>query len=1170
MATQMVSQASGSKLFCSSSYSGIALDNEVYSLQDLSKTDIAAPRLIMLANVALTGEISSSCCDYSLEEEREMAELTTVNDSFSDGEGEKIEDLPVMDIHTQNFVIMELETTEIKKNGVFDNQMTPASNMLDRDLISNPETPNIMEDKNKYLKSKPLRCKPCQYTAKSEEEFFHHIQLHSAKILFDNDTNKTLHANEMESSVPEDADTSKGPIQCDRCGYNTNRFDHYLAHLKHHNKAGENERVYKCTICTYTTVSEYHWKKHLRNHFPRILYTCSQCSYFSDRKNNYIQHIRTHTGERPYQCILCPYSSSQKTHLTRHMRTHSGEKPFKCEQCSYVASNQHEVTRHARQVHNGPKPLTCPHCDYKTADRSNFKKHVELHVNPRQFLCPVCDYAASKKCNLQYHIKSRHSGCTDITMDVSKVKLRTKKGEVSSVDSDDTKQTECENVQPVNETEREKPEKVILDEKKESCVKAKNQAANSRARHESKSCKFSSLRKKKDHKVRPDQKTEKCSKVKYGKRKADAISEKPFKPSDSLTDDQRVKDSRQSMSNKSNSKNVATELCVDIGNQYKIVSQLDNDTKTLVTEDRVQSANQKSLEVDAQDITAEKLDIRNANPLSTSVQNAVSNLLTSNNGMISQKMSSYLTFEKGLSIDLSNAKDKKAETFVFWDVLTDVSMENSTQSDISLERHAQSDLPMEKDMTADILVDVSLSTVKLKERDIINLQIERNVPTDLFVKKDLPIDLSMERSTQGNLSLQMFTPNSLMAETDTPRDLLIQGNSPKTLSVEMDKASIFSLEETNHSDVLGEGVGCCVLPVEEGTTCNLPTERVFPCDLPTEGDKPCSLPVEGGMPCGLPALGCMPCDLPVEGGTPCDLPVEGGTPCDLPVAGGTPCDLPVAGGTPCDLPVAGGTPCDLPVEGGTPCDLPVEGGTPCDLAAVAGTTCDLAAVAGTPCNLAAVAGTPCNLAAERLIPEDFDMETGSCSGQQVKKHKLKPVRGSKCASNITKEKFKVISKNGFCCENKLLTETAYSNKPQEVQNSHTEFNKLISEQGKDKVIETRNIFEDSNRQNLNSHDLKDFQDPSSSFNCTRIESVYIEEDEGIHSHDGSDISDNVSERSDDSGLNSVPFIKESYLSVGSFVCIFCDRAFKKEEEYTKHLKRHLVNVYYLEKAANES
>lgn len=113
----------------------------------------------------------------------------------------------------------------------------------------------------------------------------------------------------------------------------------------------------------------------------------------------------------------------------------AGERPFKCESCNYLAANQHEVTRHARQVHNGPKPLSCPYCDYKTADRSNYKKHVELHLNPRQFLCPVCKYAASKKCNLQYHIKSRHAGC-DVAVDISKVKLRVKKAAANGAQED--------------------------------------------------------------------------------------------------------------------------------------------------------------------------------------------------------------------------------------------------------------------------------------------------------------------------------------------------------------------------------------------------------------------------------------------------------------------------------------------------------------------------------------------------------------------------------------------------------------------------------------------------------------------------------------------------------------------------------------------------------------
>uniref|UniRef100_A0A8D2DCZ6 RE1-silencing transcription factor n=1 Tax=Sciurus vulgaris TaxID=55149 RepID=A0A8D2DCZ6_SCIVU len=483
MATQVMGQSSGGGgLFTSSGNIGMTLPNDMYDLHDLSKAELAAPQLIMLANVALTGEVNGSCCDYLVGEERQMAELMPVGDNnFSDSDGEGLEDSAEIKGEPSGLENMELRSLElnvVEPQPVFEASAAPEIYSSNKDLPN--ETPGA-EDKCKNLKTKPFRCKPCQYEAESEEQFVHHIRVHSAKKFFvEESAEKQAKARESGSSTAEEGDFSKGPIRCDRCGYNTNRYDHYTAHLKHHTRAGDNERVYKCIICTYTTVSEYHWRKHLRNHFPRKVYTCGKCNYFSDRKNNYVQHVRTHTGERPYKCELCPYSSSQKTHLTRHMRTHSGEKPFKCDQCSYVASNQHEVTRHARQVHNGPKPLNCPHCDYKTADRSNFKKHVELHVNPRQFNCPVCDYAASKKCNLQYHFKSKHPTCPNKTMDVSKVKLKkTKKREADLLDNNITNEkTETEQTKIKGDVAGKKNEKSVKVEKKDNVSKEKKPGSN--------------------------------------------------------------------------------------------------------------------------------------------------------------------------------------------------------------------------------------------------------------------------------------------------------------------------------------------------------------------------------------------------------------------------------------------------------------------------------------------------------------------------------------------------------------------------------------------------------------------------------------------------------------------------------------------------------------------
>ncbi|KAM8909148.1 RE1-silencing transcription factor [Spinachia spinachia] len=441
---------------------------------DMPKNTLPAPQLVMLANVAAVTAAESG--DGSAADEKEMMELKTVGCSYSDSEEENVVRysydnqsyrevciLEYPESPSPNIVAVVVGNEVEEGDGVKAEDLSrhtkprPSTKTTERVVEHGPVA--ATEGNNK--KKKPFHCKPCHFQAQNEKQFVEHLGTHViSKMMVVNrvegrSSNRTKEGTAPEAQEAESGGEAacdlKGLIRCERCGYNTNRYDHYIAHLKHHNKEGEDHRVFKCTLCPYTTVSQYHWRKHLRNHFPSKLHTCSQCSYFSDRKSNYIQHIRTHTGIRPFQCPYCDYSSSQKTHLTRHMRTHSGERPFKCESCNYLAANQHEVTRHARQVHNGPKPLSCPYCEYKTADRSNFKKHVELHLNPRQFLCPLCKYAASKKCNLQYHIKSRHSGC-DVTLDVSKVKLRVKKPGPDGVEeSQDSRASKFDSLSSVEE-----------------------------------------------------------------------------------------------------------------------------------------------------------------------------------------------------------------------------------------------------------------------------------------------------------------------------------------------------------------------------------------------------------------------------------------------------------------------------------------------------------------------------------------------------------------------------------------------------------------------------------------------------------------------------------------------------------------------------------------------
>lgn len=106
-------------------------------------------------------------------------------------------------------------------------------------------------------KKKPFCCKPCHFQGKNEQEFVEHLSTHSiSKMLVVNQVegrskSKTKGAESQEGLLGREAEHKdeeaatgevKGLIRCERCGYNTNRYDHYIAHLKHHSKEGDDHR----------------------------------------------------------------------------------------------------------------------------------------------------------------------------------------------------------------------------------------------------------------------------------------------------------------------------------------------------------------------------------------------------------------------------------------------------------------------------------------------------------------------------------------------------------------------------------------------------------------------------------------------------------------------------------------------------------------------------------------------------------------------------------------------------------------------------------------------------------------------------------------------------------------------------------------------------------------
>lgn len=113
--------------------------------------------------------------------------------------------------------------------------------------------PSQQDAKGGVKPKKPFSCKPCHFQAQNEQDFVEHLRSHGAsKMMVVNHVEGRSRTKTKDADAAEHGQTeaggeaapgdTKGLIRCERCGYNTNRFDHYIAHLKHHSKQGEDHR----------------------------------------------------------------------------------------------------------------------------------------------------------------------------------------------------------------------------------------------------------------------------------------------------------------------------------------------------------------------------------------------------------------------------------------------------------------------------------------------------------------------------------------------------------------------------------------------------------------------------------------------------------------------------------------------------------------------------------------------------------------------------------------------------------------------------------------------------------------------------------------------------------------------------------------------------------------
>ncbi|KAJ9601259.1 hypothetical protein L9F63_000554 [Diploptera punctata] len=108
-----------------------------------------------------------------------------------------------------------------------------------------------------------------------------------------------------------------------------------------------NEKQFKCFICSKSYTTKYNLTAHLNIHSNERSFKCLICCKSFARKAHLQEHSYIHNNEKPFKCLLCNMSFNRKYNLSQHSYIHSIEKPFKCLFCSRSFTNKYNLTAHS-------------------------------------------------------------------------------------------------------------------------------------------------------------------------------------------------------------------------------------------------------------------------------------------------------------------------------------------------------------------------------------------------------------------------------------------------------------------------------------------------------------------------------------------------------------------------------------------------------------------------------------------------------------------------------------------------------------------------------------------------------------------------------------------------------------------------------------------------------
>ncbi|XP_020817125.1 transcriptional repressor CTCF [Drosophila serrata] len=246
----------------------------------------------------------------------------------------------------------------------------------------------IRHTRYKHTKEKPHKCSECSYASVELTKLRRHMTCHTGERPFQCPHCTYASQDMFKLKRHLVIHTGEKKYQCDICKSRFTQSNSLKAHKLIHSVV--DKPVFQCTLCPTTCGRKADLRIHIKHmHTSAQPLTCRRCGQELPDRYQYKLHVKSHEGEKCYRCSLCSYASVTQRHLDSHMLVHLDEKPFQCEHCPMAFRQRQLLRRHINLMHDAsyqpPEPRAkvhkCPSCPRSFTHKGNLMRHMELHDN---------------------------------------------------------------------------------------------------------------------------------------------------------------------------------------------------------------------------------------------------------------------------------------------------------------------------------------------------------------------------------------------------------------------------------------------------------------------------------------------------------------------------------------------------------------------------------------------------------------------------------------------------------------------------------------------------------------------------------------------------------------------------------------------------------------------